>query len=64
MLAQRNMVLMQQVLILFATVTSLRVVADSVLPLAAATSFALNMLNRKHDVVNTVVVLGIVWALQ
>jgi hypothetical protein len=64
MLAQRNMVLMQQVLMLFATVTSLRVVADSVLPLAAATSFALNMLNRKHDVVNTVVVLGIVWALQ
>jgi hypothetical protein len=64
LLAQGNMILMQQVLMLFATLTSLRVVVDSVLPLAAATSLALNMLNRKHDVVNTVVVLGVVWAFQ
>lgn len=63
-LEQRKMLLMHAPLMLFATVTALQTLLDLVSPGAAALSFALNMLNRKHDVANTCVVLCVVWALR
>ena len=61
-LQQWKMLLMHAPLMVFATVTAVQTLLDLVSPVAALTSFALNMAHRKHDVVNTCIVLCVVWA--
>jgi hypothetical protein len=53
MLAQRAMLAMHAPLMLFATVTAVQTLVRFVRPTPVALSFLLNMLNRKHDLINT-----------
>lgn len=59
LLAQRAMLVMHAPLMMFATVTAMQMLIRFVQPVPVLASLALNMLNRKHDLINTAIALAI-----